>query len=530
MPAGLTMPAPVPGTTRAALATLPAVPLLSVGTWAASTGVFHVTREHLQAAIAAFADPGFRRPIVKLGHVDSRFDGEPALGRIVNPRLSDDGMTLIGDLTGMPSWLADIAASAFPSRSIEGEFGHKTQTGTRHAFALTAVALLGIQAPAVSTLADLAVLYGLDPVAVAASAAHSMEETMPQPPTPVRVAASVNLDTVRQEFYSDKNVTAFGPYAWIREVWSDFVIVDNDEGDLYQVPWSEDPAAPGEIVWGKPTSVRVQYVPDTSAEDADDQPLGMAASAGDALRAGALRARLAAMHVAAADGDTDPGPTPEVPADPEPPAAPAPADTTEPAEPDDEPDPAAAEPEQLALDVPAAEPEQPNTNEEGDTIMSLSEFRSRLGLGDDADEAAVLAALDDRLNTPAPQPVAATAALPDGVVAIEASTLDELRRNAEAGARAEARQRTEDRNRYIDDAVRAGKFAPARRDHWIAAYDADPTGTRQTIDGLAEGLVVPVAAKGVSGPSVEPDPNEPDVDAAKAWAAQLGISAEELTR
>ena len=520
MPASLTMPAPTPGTTRAALATLPGVPLLSVGTWAASTGVFHVTREHLQSAIAAFADPGFRRPVVKLGHVDARFDGEPALGRIVNPRLSDDGMTLIGDLTGMPSWLADIAASAFPSRSIEGEFGHKTQTGTKHAFALTAVALLGIQAPAVSTLADLAALYGLDPVAVAASAAHSMEENMPQP-TPVRVAASVNLDTVRQEFYSDKQVGAFGPYAWIREVWSDFVIVDNDEGDLYQVPWSEDPDNPGEILWGKPASVRVQYVPDTSAEDADDAPLGMAASSGDALRAGALRARLASLNVAASDTGTDP--TPEVPADPEPVSAVDESPTV--ADPEPEPEPA-AEP---STDVPAAEPEQPNTNEEGDS-MSLSEFRSRLGLGDDADEAAVLAALDDRLNQPAPEPVAATAALPDGVVAIEASTLDELRRNAEAGARAEQRQRVEDRNRFIEDAIAAGKFAPARRDHWRAAWDADPDGTRQTIDGLAEGLVVPVAAKGTAGPATEPDPNEPDAAAAQAWAKQLGISAEELTR
>src|SRR5690348_4636338 len=143
MPAEIVMPAPEPGTTRAVLRTLPGVPLISVGTWAASTGVFHVSHDDLAAAVAAFGDPGYRRPPLKLGHTDSRFDGEPALGRLINPRLSDNGMTLVADIAGMPAWLADICGSAFPSRSVEAEFGHRTQTGTRHAFALTALALLG---------------------------------------------------------------------------------------------------------------------------------------------------------------------------------------------------------------------------------------------------------------------------------------------------------------------------------------------------------------------------------------------------
>lgn len=523
MPADLVMPAPEAGTTRAVLKTLPGVPLLSVGTWAASTGVFHVTTEHLAAAIGAFSDPGYSRPALRLGHVDSRFDGEPGIGRIINPRLSADGMTLIADLAGMPAWLADIAASAFPSRSIEGEFGHQTQTGTRHAFALTGLALLGVEAPAVSTLADIAVLYGLDPVAVAASAAHSMEETMPEP---VRVAASVNLDAVRSEFYGDNRTKTFGPYAWIREVWSDFVIVDNDEGDLYQVPWSEDSANPGEIVWGTPTSVRVQYVPDTSPEDADD-PAPLKAAVGNSLRAGALRARLASLNVAAST-ETGPVDTPAV-------------------QPEPDPMPVAA----TAPDVPAAEPEPTHTNEKGDD-MSLSEFRSRLGLGDDADENAVLAALDARLQPPVPdttdaaaqpEPAADTAprepelvaaavkpVLPAGVVAVEASTLAELRAMAEAGQRAEQRQRIEDRDRFIAAAITDGKFAPARREHWTKAYDADPEGVRETIDGLEKGLIVPVAAKGTAGGDDEADPDMPSTNETAGWAKQLGIPVEELTR
>lgn len=527
MPADLVMPVPETGTTRAVLKTLPGVPLLSVGTWAASTGVFHVGTEDLAAAIGAFSDPGYTRPGIKLGHVDARFDGQPGLGRIINPRLSDDGMTLVADLAGMPAWLADISASAFPRRSIEAEFGHQTQTGRKHSFALTAVALLGVEAPAVSTLADIAALYGLDPIAVAASAAHSMEESMPEP---VRVAASVNLDTVRSEFYGDNGTKTFGPYAWIREVWSDFVIVDNDEGDLYQVPWSEDSANPGEILWGKPVSVRVQYVPDTSAEDAGDAA-PLKAAAGNSLRAGALRARLATLNVAAS-GEPQTTPPADAPPTPQP----------EPATPVTPP----------ATDVPAAEPEPTNTDEKGDS-MSLSEFRSRLGLGDDADENAVLAALDARLQPPAPstteggetQPeptataevrepelVAASTkpVLPAGVVAVEASTLAELRAMAEAGQRAEQRQRAEDRDRFIAAAITDGKFSPARKTHWTKAYDADPEGVRETIDGLEKGLVVPVAAKGTAGGDDEIDPNALSTNETADWARQLGIPVEELTR
>lgn len=538
----------------AAVAVLPNVPVLSVGTWAASTGVFAVTTEDLHAAVGAFDDPGYHRPYLKLGHTDPRFnvgvdddgvplDGQPALGRLINPRVTADGMTLVVDIAGMPAWLAEIAPTAYPTRSIEAEFRHTTQTGTTHRFALTGLALLGATPPAVSTLADIPALFGLDlatniaadpePTPVAA-AAETLEEPMPNPASqPMAVAASVNLDTVRQQFYAPPNATlreALGGsnWCWIREVYSDFVVVDDDDGHLFRVPWTEDPDRPGEVVFGMPSPVRVDYV---------DVPAPVAAAAGqpesDALRAGALRAAIAAHAVAHPKPDGDP------PADPP---------ATQPQ----------AEPTRAPTDVPAAEPDNP-PNQEDD--MSLSAIRARLGLADDADEATVLAALDSRLQptqpddgtntdstddgdepvddepdaaqTRTPELVAAgktRTALPPGVVAIEASMLAELKTKAEAGARAEARQRTEDRDRYIDAAIQAGKFAPARKDHWTRAYDADPDGTRQTIDGLAEGLVVPVAAKGHAGGNEEPDPYALTANEASGWARQLGISAEELAR
>lgn len=174
--------------------------------------------------------------------------------------------------------------------------------------------------------------------------------------------------------------------------------------------------------------------------------------------------------------------------------------------------------------------------------MSLSAIRARLGLADDADEAAVLAALDSKLTTdpsdsgteseapavqPTPEPVAASK-LPDGIVAIDAAMLDELRRNAALGAQVAERQRVTDRDRAIDDAIAAGKTAPARRDHWVTSWEADADGTRDILASLEPGLI-PIVAAGTTGTGEEQG-ELVSVGSVASWATQLGISAEELTR
>lgn len=129
-------------------------------------------------------------------------------------------------------------------------------------------------------------------------------------------------------------------------------------------------------------------------------------------------------------------------------------------------------------------------------------LRERLGLADDADEETILTALDDALNPSGgeqKEEVAAEApALPEGTVAIDEATLAELRQQAAEGVAARAQQRAEARDRALDDAIRAGKFAPARRDHWAKAWDVDPDGARQALASLAPGLV-PVEDKGTPG-------------------------------
>ncbi len=157
------------------LATVPGVELIRTGKWAISTGDWTVNAADLASAVAALNCPAVRKPRLKLGHVDPRFnaagvggpalDGEPAVGWVDNLRVADNGQTLVGDYRGVPGWLGQVMASAYPDRSVEGFHGYRCQLGHTHPFVLTGVALLGVTPPGVGTLtslSDVARLYGVD--------------------------------------------------------------------------------------------------------------------------------------------------------------------------------------------------------------------------------------------------------------------------------------------------------------------------------------------------------------------------------
>jgi ATP-dependent protease ClpP protease subunit len=129
------------------------------------------------------------------------------------------------------------------------------------------------------------------------------------------------------------------------------------------------------------------------------------------------------------------------------------------------------------------------TNQErGGTVAfsdeQLTTMRQRLGLAADADEATITAAFDEALNERA-EP---TVTLPEGVVAIDSATLEQLRAAALRGDQARAQQETDARTTLVDAAVADGRIAPARRDHWVSALAADP-GAADTLAGLEKGLI-----------------------------------------
>jgi len=129
------------------LRTISGVELIRVGTWEISTGTWTVTPADLVAAVAAHRAGAVRRPPVKLGHVDPRFDGEPAYGFVDNLRVVDNGQTLVGDLVGLPPMLADLIPVAYADRSVEGVQGFVDASGQAYSFALTGVALLAPRRP-----------------------------------------------------------------------------------------------------------------------------------------------------------------------------------------------------------------------------------------------------------------------------------------------------------------------------------------------------------------------------------------------
>jgi hypothetical protein len=139
----------------AELRTIPGVELIKLGTWEASTGTWTVTPDQLQSVIAADAAGVLRKPVIKIGHDDPRFDGSPAFGHLDKLRLADAGRTLVGDYVGVPAWLADAIPTSYPDRSVEALRDFEASDGTVWPLVLTGVALLGATAPAISDLASL---------------------------------------------------------------------------------------------------------------------------------------------------------------------------------------------------------------------------------------------------------------------------------------------------------------------------------------------------------------------------------------
>ena len=102
-----------------------------------------------------------RRPVLKIGHTDPRFDGSPALGRLDNLRLADAGRSLICDLVDVPRAVARLLPTAYPDRSVEALRNYEAPDGTVWPLVVTALALLGETAPGIDTLAEITDLYGI---------------------------------------------------------------------------------------------------------------------------------------------------------------------------------------------------------------------------------------------------------------------------------------------------------------------------------------------------------------------------------
>lgn len=420
----------------APLQRVPNVEMMHAGTWSASTGVHTFTSDDFTAAVSALDCPAVRRPVLKLGHVDPRFDGEPAIGFVDHLRTAEDGHALVGDFAGMPGWLsADVLASAWPDRSIEGEWHHRCALGHDHGFVVTAVALLGVAPPAIGTLSSFQDIAGL----YAVSDSTEPEETpVPTPVTvsaaaPTSVALSVTAEDIRRAYYERPEATYL---EWIEEIQLSpelqVIVHDDESNSRSRVPVTVgDGDGTAAVAFGDPIPVVIRYEDQAAAK--------VAASAGRA-------------HVGVTYASRE-----------------------------------------------ASRAETKTTQGETHVTTLHQAARELLGITDaDADDEALIAALSERITAapaeaapaeaaPVAEPVAASAG--SGTVTVDAAQFESLRRQAQLGAAAHDRQVSEDRERVLTEAVRAGKFPPARLEHYRAMLAADPEGGRAVIDGLAPGLI-----------------------------------------
>jgi hypothetical protein len=469
------------------LVTIPAVPILRVGMgYPLASGKKTFTEEDIAAAANAYAtDPAVKAPRIKIDSLAKAWNldpeahgGEPAFGWFDNLRVSEDGQELIAD-AHCPEWVRDAMEWAYPSLSVEGPPpGWTSPTGRTHELVITAVALLGTDWPGCTTLDDFRELLAKGP-----ALAEEPDEVLVARMEPVR--ASLDSDIVVRRFLEaietgavalpDGVRSAFdlwprslrfddsgSPYLKVTDEMSgrlfrcDVSVSGNEASfsDLAEIVEQDVPIAAA----AKPSAPVASWSTREAFRLAASTPRQEDSSMTDEQRRALARAlgqpedtTEARLHeVAAERATTTPPEAPPDPTQPQQPQPPAPGEQPQ------------APPQDPATPDPNAPPQPPPAPPQQQTV-------------------------------------------PEGMRLVDEATLTEIRQQAAEGAAVAARMARQDRDTIIRAAISAGKFSPARREHYERAWDRDPDGMRHVLTakaedgGLEEGLVPVGPEIGASG-------------------------------
>jgi hypothetical protein len=531
------------------------VPIVTTGIeYPASTGPVTFTAEDLIDIVESQSDPAIVSPRLKLGHTDPRFnslDGEPAFGIADNVRLSVDGQTVLCDYVGVPDWLADVMPTAYPNRSIEGNWDVETVTGHKYRFVMSAVALLGVIWPGVSTLDDLEIaLSDSGPEGVTVEASEVLAETVSNTPW----SNFTNAD------YDDTQYARACVYdrAKCNDSWKDKTAkqryslpVREPSGTLNRNGVHSAAGYVGQVSGGctaakqAAATTLVNMYKNQLKEDPPDSLVNIAGSLAASVNLEDVRRSFYDDYATQDEGrywwwvravlldpnelivDDDEGGLYRVPftlsgdeaafADPIPVKieyvdAPVAASAL------------AAVHERSAVFASSNESRPVARQKEVNMTTATVDgtlLRRSLGLSEDATEDEVNAALAAAAETQeggeesgeeggeeggngngngeeegGEESGGETQA--SGAVLVDAAALAQLQANATLGVQAYARQQASDRDVFLMAAVNAGKFPPARLKHWTEAWDKDPEGIKAAIDSMPEGLI-PVVARGSAG-------------------------------
>jgi hypothetical protein len=263
--------------------TLEGIPICETGIdYPASTGDFSLTREMLGSAIEYTNDPHGVPPRIKIAHGDNPINADlqslfeqynegrdasvPSLGTILNLSTINDGHTLIGDWYGLPEWFAEILASAYPARSLEGGVWENPANNKNYMFKIEAVSLLGVVGPGCTSMADLQELFSKEGPKVSVVEMTAPKSKKGASLSVPAVNLQVNVEDLRRQFYGE---FAQGDryWWWDRELLADpweFVAAD-ENGELWRIPFEPVEDDDGDTTvasWGEPEAIKISYVSD----------------------------------------------------------------------------------------------------------------------------------------------------------------------------------------------------------------------------------------------------------------------------
>lgn len=123
-----------------------------------------------------------------------------------------------------------------------------------------------------------------------------------------------------------------------------------------------------------------------------------------------------------------------------------------------------------------------STSTEGGTAVafsdaSVTDMRRKLGVAEDADEAIILAALDEALEERT-EPV--NTKVPEGHVTVSKAEWDETRGDAQRGAAAAKKLHETEREAALDQ--HRDRYLPANRQAWRDEYDRNPKATVEALE------------------------------------------------
>jgi hypothetical protein len=452
------------------LVTIPAVPILRTGTYQLASGERTFAEEDLIAAADALAnDQGVKAPRIKIDSLEQALDldpqahgGEPAFGYVDNLTVTDNGQMLVGDFH-VPDAIQAAMEWAYPALSIEGTArGWTSSTGREHDLVITAVALLGVDWPGVTTLNDFFTFLTEGPEIETTNAPEEVLATMPKRDRPVQ--AGLDVDLIARRFIDALDEGEIDLPDGVESSWSLWVtairlddngvpylkVVNEDNGTLFRVDFD---AKDNTVTFKAFIEVVEQDVPVT-ASSPSREPIATWAS----------QAEFRPTKTAAS----------------------------------------AAQPKEQPMDIDMDALRRRLELPEDATEEQINEALAAETTEEEAEEVETTEEETTETETEEQAPVAAGATLPDGIVAVPADTWAEVQAGAKAGNEIAKSAEETKRDDTIKAAIKGGKVRPAARESLVNlhAKNRDQFYTLLTAKvedgGLADNLV-PVEEVGRAG-------------------------------